>query len=106
MVTVDAKTLVTTKNRTGFTADTSMASICSVTFMEPNSAPILEPTLPAQINDVTSGAKARIMAIVTREGSHDVAPKVSSEGRDCFVKTKPVTKPVNEIRTNELLPMR
>jgi len=94
MVRVDSKTLFTTKILNRFTAETFKASICSATFIEPNSAPIPEPTFPAQINDVTSGSKARMIAIVTSEGSQEVAPKVSSEGRDYLVKTKPVTKSV------------
>ena len=49
------KTRVTTKNLKGFVPETSIASICSVTFMEPNSAPILEPILPAQIKAVIIG---------------------------------------------------
>src|ERR1700710_2494277 len=51
-------TRVTTKNLNGLVAETSIASICSVTFIEPNSAPIFEPTLPAVINAVTNGASA------------------------------------------------
>lgn len=73
-INVQASTRVTTRNLNGLMADTSIASICSVTFMEPNSAPILEPTFPAQMSAVTKGAKARIMAIVISEGSHDDAP--------------------------------
>ena len=86
-------------------AETSMASICSVTFIEPNSAPILEPTLPEQISEVTKEAKALTMAIEIREGNHEVAPNSAKEGRDCFVKTMPVTKPVNVIKANERQPI-
>src|SRR5438067_11746752 len=89
IITEVAITRVTTRNLKGLVADTSMASICSVTFMEPNSAPILEPTFPAQISDVTNGANARIMAIEISEGSHEDAPKVCKEGRDCLVNTIP-----------------
>jgi len=32
----------------------------------------------------------------TKDGSHDVAPKFSKEGRDCFVKTMPTMKPVKQ----------
>ena len=39
-------------------ADTSIASICSVTFIDPSSAAIFDPTFPAQIRAVTSGANA------------------------------------------------
>lgn len=69
IVRVDAKTLDTIKNRNGFTAETFNASICFVTFIKPNSAQILEFTFPVQIKELTSGAKAQMMAIVTSEGS-------------------------------------
>src|SRR6185436_10305699 len=85
MVIVVASTRVTTKYLKGLIADTSIASICSVTFMEPSSAPMLEPTLPAQISPVTRGPRAFTIAMPIKEGSHDCAPKSSSEGRDCFV---------------------
>src|SRR5665213_1171888 len=99
---VVAKTRLTTKNLKGLIADTSIASICSVTFMDPNSAAILEPTLPAQISAVTNGAKARIIAMATRLGNQEVAPKVDKDGLDCLVKTRPVIKPVSEIKNNDL----
>src|SRR5579875_1159209 len=101
IIKVVASTRVTTKNLNGLTADTSMASICSVTFIEPNSAPMLEPTFPAQISDVTSGARARIMAIATSEGNHDVAPNSDKDGRDCLVNTTPVIKPVSVINASD-----
>src|SRR5579875_3861177 len=97
IIKVVASTRVTTKNLNGLTADTSMASICSVTFIEPNSAPMLEPTFPAAINAVTKGANARIIAMETKDGSHELAPNVDNEGRDCLVNTMPVMKPVSVI---------
>src|SRR3954469_6930604 len=84
-----ASTRVTTKNLKGLVADTSIASICSVTFMEPSSAPMFEPTFPALIKPVTNGASALTMAIVTSDGNHDLAPKSDNEGRLCLVKTIP-----------------
>jgi phospholipid/cholesterol/gamma-HCH transport system ATP-binding protein len=68
MVMVAASTLVVTRNLKGFVAETSMASICSVTRMEPNSAPILEPTFPAAISEVRRGARVLSKAIPTSEG--------------------------------------
>ena len=105
MVTVQASTRVHTKYLKGFIAETSIASICSVTFIEPNSAPILEPTFPAQINAVTNEPSARTIAIDINEGNQDVAPNSASEGRDCFVKTIPVTKPVSVINGRDLKPI-
>src|SRR5919202_3641677 len=89
-----ASTRLTTRNLNGSVPDTSIASICSVTFMEPNSAPMLDPTLPAAIKAVTSGPNARTMAIAINDGSQDVAPNSDRDGRDWFVKTIPVIKPV------------
>src|SRR5665647_3977106 len=101
---VVANTLVTTRYLNGWIADTSMASICSVTFIDPSSAPILDPTLPAQMSAVTNGPNALIIAIPIREGSHDVAPKSSSEGRDCLVNTIPTMNPVKEINASDFRP--
>src|SRR6187431_1879842 len=92
----------TTRNLNGFVPETSIASICSVTFMEPSSAPILEPTLPAAINAVTRGASARITAMEISEGSQELAPNVSKDGLDCLVKTMPVINPVSDINAKDL----
>ena len=104
IIKVVATTRVTTKNLKGLMADTSIASICSVTFIEPNSAPMFEPTLPAQISAVTNGASALIIAIDTKEGNHEAAPKSAREGRDCLVNTNPVIKPVNVMSGKDLYP--
>src|SRR5215218_963050 len=99
-----AKIRLTTKNLKAFTPETSIASICSVTRIDPSSAPMLEPTLPAQIRAVTNGASDFITAIPTREGNHEVAPNSESDGLDCLVKTKPVMRPVTAISGNDLTP--
>ena len=97
-----ASTRVTTKNLKGLIAETSIASICSVTFIEPSSAPICEPTFPAQINDVIKGANAFTMAIPVNEGNHEVAPKSANAGREWSVKTMPVMKAVRVINESDL----
>src|SRR5690606_13981317 len=101
---VVANTRLTTKNLNGLVPDTSIASICSVTFMEPNSAPIWEPTLPEAMSAVTNGARARIIAMDINAGNHEVAPNSANDGRDWLVNTIPVIKPVNEIRGNDFHP--
>ena len=101
---VIAKIRLTTKNLKGFVADTSIASICSVTFIEPNSAPIFEPTFPAAIKAVISGAIVLMIAIETKDGNQEAAPKADRDGRDCLVKTVPVIKPVTETNNNVLYP--
>ncbi len=73
-IKVVAKIRVTTKYLKGFVPDTSMASICSVTFMEPNSAPIPEPIRPAQIKAVIIGPISLIIEILTIEGIQETAP--------------------------------
>src|SRR3546814_5933765 len=90
MPMVVANTRLTTKKLNGLVPDTYMASICSVTFMEPSSAPICEPTLPDAIKAVTSGASARMMAMDINAGNHEVAPNSASDGRDWLVNTIPV----------------
>jgi len=80
-ISVAAHTLVTTKNRIGLMEDTSMASICSVTFIEPNSAPIPEPIFPAQINAVMTGPISLISDTATIPGSMFTAPKRTRVGR-------------------------
>src|SRR6187402_3222625 len=104
MVIVVASTRVHTRYLKGLVPDTSIASICSVTRMEPNSAPMLEPTLPAAISAVTNGANARIIAIDTSDGSHEVAPNSANDGRDCLVKITPTINPVTDIKVNERTP--
>src|SRR5665213_3604787 len=104
-VIVQASTRVVTKYLNGLIAETSIASICSVTFIEPNSAPMLEPTFPAQIKAVTNDANALTIAMEIKDGSQDVAPNSISEGLDCFVKTIPVTNPVSVISGSDLQPI-
>ena len=100
-----AVTLVTTKYLKGLMADTSMASICSVTFMEPSSAPMLEPAFPAQIKAVTSDPNAFTIATPIIEGNHEAAPKSSNDGRDCLVNTIPMMNPVSVISVNDFNPI-
>ena len=103
-IQVVASTRVTTRNLKGLVADTSIASICSVTFMEPSSAPMFDPTFPAVMRPVTNGANARIIAMATSDGSQEVAPNSDNEGRLCFVNTMPVIKPVSVIQGTDFTP--
>src|SRR5688500_90327 len=101
IISVVAPMRVFTKYLNGLVADTSMASICSVTRIDPNSAPMPEPTLPALINAVTSGASDLTTAMATNDGNQDCAPNSDKEGRDCLVNTTPVIKAVMEISARE-----
>src|SRR5690606_17405757 len=105
IIKVVANTLVTTKYLKGLVAETSIASICSVTFIDPSSAPILDPTLPAAIRAVTKGPMALTIAIAINAGSQDEAPNSAKDGRDWFVNTIPTIKPVKEINGKELYPI-
>ena len=105
MEIVVANTRVHTRYLKGLVPDTSMASICSVTRIEPNSAPMLDPTFPAAISAVINGASARMMAMDTSEGSHDCAPKLNNDGRDCLVNINPVINPVKVISVNDRTPV-
>jgi len=102
---VAASTRVTTKNLMGLVDDTSIASICSVTFIEPSSAPMPEPIFPAQIKAVITGPISRISETATIPGSMLTAPKSASTGRDCIVSTRPIMAPVTEINGNDLYPI-
>ena len=66
IIKVVASIRVTAKYLNGFTADTSIASICPDTFMEPNSAAICEPEFPAQMSAEIKGARAFIIDIPIR----------------------------------------
>src|SRR5690349_17904371 len=103
---VVAQTRVTTRYENGRVPDTSIASICSVTCMLPNSAPMLDPSFPAQINPVMSGPSERTTACDTNDGNQDSAPNEESDGRDCLVNTMPARKAVKEIRNSDLFPIR
>src|SRR5690606_22527072 len=93
------------KNFVGIVPETSIASICSVTFMELSSAPIWEPPFPEPISAVTKGARARTIASDINAGNQDVAPNSSKEGRDCLVNTKPTIHPVKLINGNDFHPI-
>ena len=77
---VVAKILVTTKYLNGLTPETSIASICSVTRIEPSSAPIPELTLPAKISAVITGPNSLTIVIPTDPGKNASAPKRTSTG--------------------------
>lgn len=88
-IRVAALIRVTTKYLNGLVPETSMASICSVTRIEPNSAPIPEPIRPAHINAVIIGPISRIIEMLTMEGIQATAPKSSKVGLDCKSENKP-----------------
>ncbi|MNT13631.1 hypothetical protein D3C72_1486070 [compost metagenome] len=104
-IKVVAMIRVTTKYLKGLVPDTSIASICSVTRIEPSSAPIPEPILPAQIKAVIIGPISRIIEILTIDGIQETAPNSIRVGRDCKSKTNPIINPVTATRSKERFPM-
>ena len=81
-IKVVATILVTTRYLKGLVPETSMASICSVTRMEPSSAPIPEPIFPAQISAIITGPISLTIEILTMEGIQDSAPNSIKVGLD------------------------
>ncbi|MCK7484097.1 MAG: hypothetical protein MZU97_00040 [Bacillus subtilis] len=82
IIKVVAVILVTTRNLKGLVADTSIASICSETFIEPSSAPIPDPILPAHIKPVITGPISLTMDIDIIVGINETAPNLVSIGID------------------------
>ncbi|MNR14078.1 hypothetical protein D3C85_1305300 [compost metagenome] len=70
--------------------------------MEPNSAPIPDEILPAQIKAVITGAISLISESATIPGNQDSAPNLTNVGLDCNVRTKPIMKPVMATKGNDL----
>ena len=101
-----ATTRVTTMYLNGSVPDTCMASICSVTRIDESSAPMPEPTLPAQMTAVMMGPISRTIDTATIAGSQDSAPNWASVGRDWMVRTSPMMNPVMPTRARDLLPIR
>src|SRR6185437_844378 len=101
-INVAAAMRVTTKYLNGFMPDTSIASICSVTFIDANSAPMPEPTLPAKIKAVITGPISLTIETATIAGNHDSAPNSASVGLDCIVSTNPIINPVMATNGNDL----
>src|SRR5690554_7249218 len=81
-IKVTANIRVTTKYLNGFVPEISIASICSVTRIEPSSAPIPEPILPAQIRAIITGPISLTIDILIIEGIQASAPKSAKVGRD------------------------
>ena len=86
---MQATTRVTTRNLNESTATASRASICSVTFIAPSSAPTPAPTRPERSNPHTSGPVSRTSARASPAGTSASAPNRSSDARVCIDITMP-----------------
>ena len=103
-ISIVAKIRVTTKNLNGLVPDTSMASICSVTLIDPSSAPIPEATRPAQIRATITGPISLTIEIPTMLGIQETAPNSSRVGLVCKVSTSPMMNPVILTKGKDLFP--
>ena len=96
---------VTARNLNASTATASSASICSVTFIAPSSAPMPAPTRPATSSAVVSGPVSRMSAMASPAGIIASAPKRSSDARVCIDSTTPIAKPDSAISGSDRQPI-
>jgi len=82
-----------------------MASICSVTFMDPSSAPIPAATRPLTTKPVITGPVSFSSENTITAGSMDFAPNRVKLSRVCRAKTTPVAAPANATKTNDREPI-
>ena len=91
-------------NRYGSTEETSSASTCSVTFIEPISAPIPLATRPATTSAVITGPSSRMTEMATMAGRNDSAPKRASVGLVWRARMRPINSPITLTSGNEREP--
>lgn len=97
-------TRVATRNLYGLTAETSIASICSVTFIAPNSAPIPAAARPLTTSAVMIGPLSLRIENTTTAGKNDFAPKRTRLSCVERVTTTPVAAPASATRGSDLAP--
>ncbi|MBA7553138.1 hypothetical protein ES705_45725 [subsurface metagenome] len=90
----------------GLTPETSIASICSVTLIDPRTAPNCEAILPAHKSAVITGPISVTIETETIPGNHASAPNSINTGRDCNVITRPKINPVKPTNPNDLAPTK
>src|ERR1700722_3666537 len=103
--TMQARTRVKASSLWGFTAEASMASICSVTFMDPSSAPMPAPTRPATTSPVTIGPISWMIENTMAPGSMDFAPKCTRLLRVSRARTVPIAAPARATSGNDFDPI-
>ena len=99
-----ATTRVTTRYLKESTALASSASICSVTFIAPSSAPIPAPIRPERSKPAVSGPVSLISASARAAGISASAPNRSSEPRVCIDRTKPIASPATTMSGTDRTP--
>ena len=83
-----------------------MASICSVTFMEPSSLAMPLELRPATINPVSTGPSSRTMESETSLPVNESDPNCCRVLEVCSASTAPVKKPVSTTIGSEPTPIR
>ena len=83
-----------------------MASICSVTFMDPSSLAMPLELRPATIKPVSTGPSSRTMESDTSCPVSDSEPNCCSVLEVCNASTAPVKKPVSTTMGSEPTPIR
>src|SRR4051812_47428240 len=83
-----------------------MASICSVTTMEPSSLAMPDEFRPATIRLVSTGPSSRTMEVETSWPTSVIDPKRCNVLEVCSASTAPVKKPVNTTIGSEPTPIK
>jgi len=96
---------VATRSLLGSTAEAAIASIWSVTFIEPSSAPMPAPTRPLTTSAVMIGPLSRSTERMIRPGSADFAPNSISVSRVCSESTVPIAAPDSMTRGKDFVPI-
>ncbi len=99
-----ANTRVAARNLYGLTAEASMASIWSVTFIAPNSAPMPAPTRPLSTSAVMIGPISRMIERMITAGRNVLAPNRIRLSRVCRARTTPVAAPASATSGRDLAP--
>ena len=102
--TIQARMRVAARYLYGFTADASIASICSVTRIEPSSAPKPAPMRPLATSPVMIGPISLMIENTITVGSIAFAPNCTRLARDCSERTTPVAAPASATSGNDFAP--
>ena len=105
-ITTEATTRGVTSFLLGSVPSARMASICSVTFMEPSSLAMPEALRPATINPVNTGPSSRTMENETNCPVSESDPNCCKVVEVCSASTAPVNDPVRITIGREPTPIR
>src|ERR1700691_966977 len=103
-IKMHANTRVAARYLYGSTAEAVIASICSVTFMDPSSAPIPAPARPLTTNPVITGPLSLTMENTMMAGRNDLAPNRTRLSRVSSDSTTPMADPASATNGRESAP--